>query len=123
MICISRAGIESASERLDARHQLVGDRAERKQIGARVDGLFHHLLGRHVVRRAEQLPLLRDLVRREPRDAEVENLEVAGGRQHQIRRLDVAVHDRALVRVMQAVGDLRDDRQIPRERHAGRAAA
>ena len=104
-------------EGLDARHQLVGDRAEREQIGARVDRLFQHLLRRHVMRRPEQLAFPRDLVRSEPRDPEVENLDGAGGRQHQIRRLDVAVHNRALVRVVQAVGDLREDRQIPRERH------
>ena len=42
------------------------------------------------------------------RDAEVGELGAAGGRDHHVRRFDVAMHDRVAARMVEAFGDLRN---------------
>jgi len=47
-------GVAGPLERRALGQQLVEHHAEREQIGARIDRLAEHLLGRHVARRAER---------------------------------------------------------------------
>ncbi|MCX5746396.1 MAG: hypothetical protein NT062_28295 [Proteobacteria bacterium] len=100
-----------------AGEQLPRDDAEREHVGRRGGRLADRLLRGHVARlAAEPAPLERRRERR-PRDPEIEDLHVAVGRQHDVRRRHVAVHDaeRAAVpvglavRVVEARGGLRDD--------------
>ena len=65
------------------------------------------LLGRDVVHRADRLVGHGlGLGLREARDAEVHHLDAAVLQQHDVLRLDVAVDDAALVRVLQRLQDL-----------------
>ena len=94
-------GGHRAGERLLAGQQLVQHDAAREQVGASVDRLAEQLLGRHVARRADHRAGLREIRRVEPRDAEVGHLDLAVVLQKHVARLDVAVHDAALVRMLQ----------------------
>ena len=104
-------------ERANAGQHLEQDHAERVEIGARVDLLPERLLGRHVLRRSvhhpelgEHLPGLRrlplaaarDAADRNLGDAEVEHLDEIGIAlsldEHDVLRLQVAVHDAERVR-------------------------
>ncbi len=90
-----------AVERPAQRQQLVEDDAERPDVGAVVDlaPLGERLLGAHVVRRARDLAGDRQaaLVERLG-EAEVEQPHLAAVVDHQVARLQVAVHDAGLVR-------------------------
>ncbi len=106
--------------------QLVEDDAEREKIAARVDAFAQDLFGRHVRGRSERGDVLepqgreRDLVGagRALRDPEVEDLDVTVPAHEDVRRLDVAVDDAALVRVGQPSRDGRadDGDRVRRER-------
>ncbi len=80
------------------RKQLVEGAAQTVNIGANVHGAaIGYLLRRHVVDGAQRDPLPRHLfgvhlIEIEPRQAEVQNLDHALGRDHQVRSLDVPVH-------------------------------
>ena len=99
---------------------LVEDDAERPDVGAGVDVLARGLFGGHVGDRADGHP--RD---RHPGlagqlgQAEVEDLGLSIGRDHDVARLDVAVDDAVLVGLGQPPGDLGGDpdrfgrRQVP----------
>jgi hypothetical protein len=108
-------------ERQVALDRLVQHRAERPDVGPRVDMTRRaHLLGRHVRRAAEQRPGLGERQlgsRRRLRDPEVEDLEqhaaVGARRQEQVGRLDVAVHDAERVRLGERLAGL--DHQVDRE--------
>ena len=76
-----------------AGEQLPRDDAEREHVGRRRRRLAERLLGRHVARLAAQAPPLERGGERRARDPEVEDLHVAVGRQHHVRRRHVAVHD------------------------------
>ena len=59
----------------------------------------------------------RRIRRRQPGEAEIENLHAAVARHHHVVRLEVAVHDAVLVRVRQRGGQLAGDaRQVRRRR-------
>ncbi len=92
--------------------QLVHDEADREDVAAMIGGPSHRLLGRHVVRRTQHRAGPRQAARRgisdDARETEVEDLENAVRRQHQVRRLDVAVDDPHLVRVAEAGAQLED---------------
>jgi hypothetical protein len=91
--------------------QLIGDHAQRIEVGARARLFAASLLGREVGGRAEHRPDLRDarLLGRLG-DAEVRELDLAFARAQQVARLDVAVHHAVTMRVVQALARLVDDR-------------
>ena len=95
-----------AIERHAAREHLVEDDAQGVQVRASVDRLALRLLGRQVRGRAEDgRGLGQRLAARGAGDAEVHDLHVARGRDHDVAGLDVAVDDPALVREGEARGD------------------
>ncbi len=105
-----------ARERRALRQRLVEEAPEREHVGPRVDvARAARLLGRHVARRADEHPGLRQIAPQAlARDAEVEHarlVEVAAGGEHHVRRLHVAVHDPARVRVTERGGDPRAERE------------
>ena len=106
-------------ERLLLRQELVQDDAKREEIAAPVHDLAGHLLGRHVVRRPEELPRRRQTRAVDLRDPEVRDLHGAVVREDDVRRLHVAMHDAPAVRVVEGVPDARHDLGDPvvRKRH------
>ena len=92
------------------RQQLVGDDAERVDVGARAGLLAARLLGREVGGGAEHRPDLGDarLVDRAG-DPEVGELDDVGVGDEQVAGLDVAVHDAVAMRVVEAAAGLGDD--------------
>ena len=81
----------------------VADDAEGVLVRAAIDGRTLRLLGRHVVRRADDHPGARESARRleRLRDSEVRQHHAPVVVEHDVRRLHVAVHDAALVRMSQ----------------------
>ena len=104
------------------RHELVQHRAERVEVRLRRDLLAEGLLGRHVAEGADHHPVLR-----QPRPAlgdrqpEVADLGDAVGRQPDIARLQIPVHDALLMREDEPTrGRLRDLQRMPeRQRPSG----
>lgn len=90
-------------ERHGARDHLVQDHPERVDVGPCVHRVAEGLLGGHVVRRSDDDTgrRERDLLLRQFRDAEVEDLDpklaVPIRGEKQVRRLEVAVNDRAFM--------------------------
>ena len=110
-------------DRHPAREQLVEDRAQRVDVGMHALPFAQELLGRRVSRRHEpQLgtrPLDSRLHRLERlRDPEVEQLGPACSRHQDVRRLEITVHHRVLVRVLHRLAhlaeqlDSRADREV-----------
>ena len=106
----------TAEGRLAGDH-LVGHRAQRIDVGARVHRLLaHRLLGRHVLRRSQAQPRLRHalaarLLHRQG-NAEVGHQRVLVARtalQENVLGLDVAVNHPAFVRVLQRTRHLARD--------------
>ena len=95
-------------ERPPAGRHLVEHDPERVDVGARVNRLATHLLGRHVRQRPLE-PADRPRRRlfdvgggaRQLRQAEVQHLHPALGRDDDVGRLEIAVHDAALVRLLE----------------------
>jgi hypothetical protein len=88
--------------------QLVEQAAGAVQVGARVDLLALGLLGRQVLRGADDRGGLRHGhagVAHRTGDAEVHDLDLAGAGQHDVGRLDVAVDDARPVAVLQRLED------------------
>ncbi len=124
------------------RHQIVGlerplagqhfvdHHAQRKHVGTRVEFAFGDLLGRHVGWRADHAGQLRGLAVDEMRGAEVADLDVAALGQHDVFRLQVAVHQAARAGVGHRHATLEGDLQhgchrqqrvgldVVRQRHA-----
>ena len=101
------------------RQAVVEHRAERVDVGAAVQRVPLRLLGRHVVARAEHAARVGERRRVvDARDAEVGQLGVPIRRQQHVVRLDVTVHDAALVRVGEGRGHLHGDRERLGERQA-----
>ena len=115
-----RVGGRVAFERSLPREHLVEHGAEREDVGALVRGLAAHLLGRHVGERAEDRARLRVaahrrdvgrtgyvlLLLRQLRQAEVEDLDAAVGRDEEVVGLQVAVDDALFVRGRERLDDL-----------------
>ena len=117
------------AERPASGGQLVEDDAEREEIGPCVHGLAADLLRRHVGHRAQDLTHagdrcraradgracgIRRRIQRDLREAEVEHLHPAVVGHHDVAGLEIAVHDAALVRGDEGVGQR--DRELE---HAG----
>ena len=105
-----------------ARQKLVEQHAERVNVGSRVDPTVSQLglLGAHVLRRPDQLPLLgkhrsvRQLARRRLGDAEIDHLRdrLAVLQRHEnVVGLDVAMDHALLVRVLHRVAHLKEELQ------------
>ena len=96
-----------AVEGLARGEQFVQHRAQRIDVGARVDLAGLLLLGRLVVRRAGDHAFQRRQRRMvgDARDAEVQHLGLVAPRQEDVGRLDVAMHDAARMGIGQRVGD------------------
>ncbi len=97
-----------------ARGQREHRRPDRPEIGLRVDlvALGHGVLGRHEGGRAEHHARLGGVRVRhvaQPGDAEVEHLERAPRREHQVAGLDVPVNEPAGVRGREHVEELKSD--------------
>ena len=122
-----------AVERTFAGQHLIEHDAEREDVGPRVDLPAARLLGRHVGHRAEDLALPGQLdaarrrhvgdvrvgVRRvELGETEVEHLDSSLARDHDVGRLQVPVHDAALVGRGQGVGERNGDLEETGEREA-----
>ena len=103
-------------ERQPSREQLVEDDAERVDVGSRVE-LRHvpdDLLGTHVAHRPDHLARHRLYRRlqfglRGAREAEVEHLGPARFGDEDVGRLQVAVNDAAVMRVLHGVRDIGDE--------------
>ena len=99
-----------AAERLLVRQHLVEHRTDGEDVAAVIDRLPGDLLWRHVVGRAHHHADLGQVRSRRARDAEVEDLHVPRfAADHQVRGLDVAMDDAALVRVGEALADVGDE--------------
>ena len=88
--------------------------------------LAHELLGRHVGRRAQHRAGLGHRAALDPGDAEIGDLQPALAGQHDVGRLDVAMHHAALVAELQPGEQLLHDPHDVGEREAApacRAAA
>ena len=97
---VHQPGHRLALVRQPAGEQLVDHRPQRVEIGAAVDRLAGQLLGRHVAGRAEHQAGARSAAVGHAGDAEVHHSHrVAGGVDHDVGRLDVAVHHALAVRV------------------------
>ena len=108
-----------AVERRRAAQHLVDDHAEGEDVRAVIGALADDLLGRHVLRRAEQHSGLGEVAgAAHAGDAEIGDLHRPVGDHHDVRGLDVTVDHAALVRVGEAFGDLRGNGE--RLRHAQR---
>ena len=108
------------------------DHAERKQVGARVERQALRLLGRHVVRRADDGPVrgqvgcpdvARRLVRRRQildplGEAEVHDLHVPLLGQHDVGGLQIAVQKPAGMGFLERLGDLSGHAQRLGERQS-----
>ena len=107
-----------AGERLLAGEDLVGDDAEREDVGPRVERLAADLLRREVRGGAERDPGLREGRRGDHRlrDAEVHDLHGAVVEDPDVRGLDVAVDDPGRVRVAEPLADVEEDLDLPVER-------
>jgi hypothetical protein len=101
-----------------ARQQVVQQHAERVHIGDGADPFAAHLLGARKARSPEALvqpglvvELASPLGIEQLRDAEIEQLGRAVGRHQDVGRLDVAVDDQVLVRVLNGRADLLEESQ------------
>ena len=100
--------------------QLVQHDAERIDVGHRRDQFAAQLLRRGVVQGEGARAGLGDLhagvgdLVEQFRDAEIEQADLAGRRDQDVRGLQVAMHDEVGVRVADGVADLREQRQARR---------
>ena len=109
-------GSAGAPDRVDAAERLVDDEAERVGVGGRRHPLAPRLLGRHVRERPDHVAGPRDgVVVAEAGDPEVRELRrrtvPRGVGADDVRRLHVAVHDPACVRVGEGVAQRGADAQ------------
>jgi hypothetical protein len=121
-----QGGLRLSVEGPPAGRHFVKDASEREDVGARVGRQSLELLGRHVLERPEDRPLLGErlgcgrLIRRRHRcrmrapdpdhrvrlgETEIEKFR-PGAREHHITGLEVAVDDTGAMRPVEGVGDL-----------------
>ena len=101
-----------AAERRLAGEHLEQHDAGRVEVAARVDAFAARLLGREILRGAHDGAGLGDGCGRlgdRARDPEVHDLDLAVAGDHDVARLDVAVHDPGAVRVLERGQDLAGD--------------
>ena len=99
-----------AAERQLPGRQLIGQDADGEHVGAKIERPPLDVLGRHVRRRAEQLPGHRHaLLVDDLRDAEVGELDEPVVADHDVLGLDVAMDDAELVRVLERARHLAGD--------------
>ncbi len=101
-----------ADERRPSGEQLVEHTARGVEVAASVGLLAASLLGRDVLRRADDGGRLGERhagVGKRPGDAEVHDLDLAGPCDHHVARLDVAVDDAGAVAVLERVEHAGDD--------------
>lgn len=125
-------GAGGTGKRQRARDRLIENRAEGKQIAARVERLTTSLLGRHVsdradcgagagkksvMRRGNRLAFDRAFGFQQLRQAEIQDLGVAAIGDEDIRGLDVPMDDAFFVRGIQSVGQLHAESDCARNRH------
>jgi hypothetical protein len=92
------------AERRPAEGRISGQRSEREHVGGRANWPFGHLLGGHVLGRADPEAAAGERAHVcRPRDPEIDDPR-AVGRQHDIRRLQVAVHYAGGVDHLQGLG-------------------
>jgi hypothetical protein len=97
-------------EGLLARDHLIEHDTEGEDVAARVELVAENLLGRHVRGRADASACFGEIAEiRVARDAEVHHLHAAGSRDHDVCGLDVAMHDAAVVHVVECTRDLHAD--------------
>ena len=106
-----------AVERALAGEELVEDEAERVDVAARRDLAAGELLGRHVGRRAGA-----DRFTGDAGEAEVGDADLAAAVEHDVRRLEIAMDDAALVRGGESGADLPRDLERAIFREAADAA-
>ena len=112
-----------AEERQPAGDRLEQRDAERVEVGGDRDRRAGDLLGRHVRERADQAAGLGLAEVDEVRDAEVAELRGAARVEEDVRRLDVAVHDAAVVRRLEPADDVERHPPDLRPRRAARPTA
>ena len=109
-------------ERMNPRQQLIEDVAKREDIGLLAGLVAFQLLRSEVGGRSDDAAGLRDVgISIGPQgDAEVHDLHVVVGQQHDVFGLHVAMHDALGMGVGQSLGDLRHDADLVQqaERHA-----
>jgi hypothetical protein len=106
-------GVGAAAERRPPGQALVQQAAERVEVGAPVQVVTANLLGGDVVDSAERAARSDTgrLLRQSSGEPEVGQVAVATHVDQNVRRLDVAVHETALVRGVERVRDLFQQRQ------------
>jgi len=92
-------------KRTPERHQFVQRQTQRVDVAPRVRAAFDRLWGQ-VAKRADDVTRRRQFAVVDLGQTEIGNPDMAFGSHQQIRRLDVAVQDASLVRVLQGVGNL-----------------
>ena len=108
---VERGHHRVGADRLLTGDQLVEDEADREEIAAAVELSRADLLGRHVVRGADDRAARGGAETGEAGDAEVHDLRRPPVGQEHVRRLHVAVDDAVLVRVAESPQHLQDERQ------------
>ncbi len=103
-----------ARERPHPGQHLVQQDAGGENVGAAIHPLAAKLLGRHVAGRADHIAHLGQRGRLDLGHAEIGHLDLGGGRDEYVGRLDIAVHHPARMRVVERAQELR---------HAGNARA